>query len=110
MTDLYDAVCAHPGMAEYMVRHLSDIPSLETVEAVRDALLEAGQPPEVELLVRTVLTFYLIGVMLTGPDQFAAVGLADPRPVIVAGLDYILAPAPRKRRPPSSATPRRRGR
>jgi AcrR family transcriptional regulator len=98
MIALYDAICAHPGMATYIVFRI-DVTAHETVDAVREALLAAGLPPEIESTVRMVLTFFLIGVLLSAPGVLGASGVPDPRPVIEAGLDHILRSSlPRKRR------------
>ena len=109
MSSVYSVVSAYPGMASYMIARIDLAQS--PMNAVQQALLEAGQPPEVEETIRLVLSFYLMGVMLAGPGIFGAIGIADPRPDIERGLDLILGPALGQS---SAATPKpargRRGR
>ncbi|HVU74711.1 MAG TPA: helix-turn-helix domain-containing protein [Mycobacteriales bacterium] len=108
MSSVYTVVSAYPGMASYMIARIDLAQS--PMAAVQQALLEAGQPPEVEEVIRLVLSFYLMGVMLAGPDIFAAIGIADPRPDIERGLDLILGPALGRPNAARKPTKGRRGR
>lgn len=91
--DVYDLLNAHPGMAAYVVRHFNLV-SPDLAHAFRDALLSAGLKPSEITTAGMVMTFYVAGTLLSdSAATFAAAGIADPKPMLSAGLDFILRPA-----------------
>jgi AcrR family transcriptional regulator len=94
--ELHDLVLAHPGMAPYMLRG-DALESTDTIrQAVVDSLSEVGVYAAEAFTVAQVLTFYTVGVVLTGfSGLLAEPGEGGLQSALLAGVELILRGAAR---------------
>ncbi len=92
MIDLAGVVSRYPGIATYLIDHLSEIPPLELNIRTGTVLAEAGFSDRSILAVMGSLTFFVAGACATGiPDRpSSAFADIDATRMFEDGLDLIL--------------------
>jgi AcrR family transcriptional regulator len=104
---LYDLLAAHPGMAGYAIQHVNTI-SPDLAHAVSESLRSAGLSSKSVKTAGLVMTFYIAGALLSdSATTFAAAGVADPKAMLAAGLDFILRGGERTAPDAAAKTPDR---
>jgi TetR/AcrR family tetracycline transcriptional repressor len=97
LLNVTEVMGAYPGVAAYIMRHPTEIPLVDVMEATGDALDCAGLRDEAAARVLSALFFYLAGTIVSGAittlrpetmtSEEAAARFADGLDVVLTGIE-----------------------